>query len=262
MLKSDLLDPDKIKANLKTSRIGKKILVYSKTSSTNDIAAEYGKNKKNDGLAVFAEEQTKGRGRTGNKWLAGVSDSILCSILLTESKCSPELLSLACAVAVAETIGKVNSTQAKIKWPNDILLDGKKVAGILLESKKNKAGTIFIIGIGINCHQTKNDFPAELQKTATSIDIESRTKCDRISLAKRLLTCLDQWLEITDENPTKIINRWKKLSIQLGHRVTVVFNRRKFSGNCIGIDPERGLILQLDTGGIRIFNAAHTSIAK
>ncbi len=262
MPKTDLLDPDKIKANLKTSRIGKKILVYNRTSSTNDIAAEYGKNKKNYGLAVFAEQQTKGRGRTGNKWLAGREDSILCSILLTESKCSPELLSLTCAVGVAETIGKVNSAQAKIKWPNDILLGGKKVAGILLESKKNKTGTIFIIGIGINCHQTKDDFPTDLQKTATSIDIESRTKCDRISLAKRLLTCLDQWLETADENPAKIINLWKKLSIQLGHRVTVVFNKKKFSGNCIGVDPEKGLILQLDTGGIRIFDAAHTSIAE
>jgi BirA family biotin operon repressor/biotin-[acetyl-CoA-carboxylase] ligase len=262
MPKPDLLDPDNIKANLKTNRIGKKILVYSKTSSTNDIAAEYGKNKTNDGLAVFAEQQTKGRGRAGNKWLAGTSDSILCSILLTESKSSPELLSLASAVTVAETIGKINSAQAKIKWPNDILLDGKKVAGILLESKRTKIGTIFIIGIGINCHQSKDDFPADLQKTATSIDIESRTKCDRISLAKRLLTCLDQWFETADENPQKVINRWKKLSIQLGHRVTVVFNKKKFTGNCIGIDPEKGLILQLDTGGIRIFDAAHTSIGK
>jgi len=278
MPKIDLLDPDKIKANLKTNRIGRKILVYSRTSSTNDIAAEYGKNKKTDGLAVFAEEQTKGRGRTGNKWLAGNAASVLCSILLTESKCSPELLSLTCAVAVAETIDKVNSAQAKIKWPNDILLDGKKVAGILLESKKSgaassatpavasakagKAGTIFIIGIGINCHQAKDDFPPDLQKTATSIDIEANTKCDRISLAKRLLTCLDQWLETADENPQKVINRWKKLSIQLGHRITVVFNRRKFTGNCIGVDPEKGLILQLDTGGVRIFDAAHTSIAK
>ena len=89
MPKIDLLDPDKIKANLKTNRIGKKILVYSRTSSTNDIASEYGKNKKNDGLAVFAEQQSKGRGRTGNKWLAGNADSILCSILLTGLKCSP-----------------------------------------------------------------------------------------------------------------------------------------------------------------------------
>ena len=75
---TDLLDPDKIKANLKTKRIGGKILVFNSTSSTNDIAAEYARNKQNDGMVIFAEEQTAGRGRAGNKWLSGRADSILC----------------------------------------------------------------------------------------------------------------------------------------------------------------------------------------
>jgi len=70
------------------------------------------------------------------------------------------------------------------------------------------------------------------------------------------------WLEVAEKNCKKIIEQWRKLSIQLGHRVTLVFNGKRFTGNCIGIDPERGLILQLDTGGVRMFNAAHTSIAK
>jgi len=130
-----MLDPDKIKANLKTKRIGGKILVYDSTSSTNDIAAEYARNRQNDGLVIFAEEQTAGRGRAGNQWLSGRADSILCSIVLTENKLSAELLSLTCAVAVAETIGTTGRSLAKIKWPNDIMLNGKKVAGILLESR-------------------------------------------------------------------------------------------------------------------------------
>jgi len=150
MVKTNVLDADQIKASLKTKRIGRKILVYSRTSSTNDIAAEYAKNKENDGLVVFAEEQTAGRGRAGAKWHSGRSDSILCTILLTNCKLNGELLSLTCAVAVAETIGK----PAKIKWPNDIMLNGKKVAGILLESKKDRAGYTYILGTGINCHQT------------------------------------------------------------------------------------------------------------
>ena len=106
------LDPDKIKVN--TKRIGRKIIVYNHTSSTNDVAAEYAKNKENDGLAIFAEEQTAGRGRTGAKWLSGHSDSILCSILLTSCKCNPELLSLACPVAVSMSLldGLVLATSA------------------------------------------------------------------------------------------------------------------------------------------------------
>lgn len=262
MPETDCLDSDKIKANLKTKRIGRKILIYSRTSSTNDIAAEYAKNKENDGLVIFAEEQTAGRGRFGTKWHTGRADSILCSVVLTDCKCTAELLVLTCAVAVAEAIGKPGGSEAKIKWPNDVRLNDKKVAGILLESKTTNAGTVYILGIGINCHQTKDSFPAELQQTATSIDIESRTMCDRISLAKRLLTSMDHWLKVAEKKSEKVIDQWRKLSIQLGHRVTITFGGKKFTGNCIGIDPEKGLIVQLDTGGTRFFDAAHTTIAK
>lgn len=262
MLKNDALDPDKIKANLRTKRIGGKILVYNRTSSTNDIAAEYAKNKKNDGLVIFAEEQTAGRGRAGTKWHSSRADSILCSIVLTDCKCNAELLSLTCAVAVADGLGKIGGNEVKIKWPNDIILNGKKVAGILLESKINNGGSAYILGIGINCHQRQDSFPAELQPIATSIDIESNSIADRISLAKRLLTSLDHWLEVAERNRKKVTDQWCKLSIQLNHRVALIFNGTKFAGNCIGIDPEKGLILQLDTGGLRMFDAAHTTIAK
>lgn len=255
---SDALDSEKIQANLKTGRIGKKILVYQSISSTNDVAAEYAEDKKNDGLAVFAEKQTQGRGRAGNKWITAKADSILVSILLTKSKLNPELLSLTGAVAVAEAIGK----KAKVKWPNDIILGGKKVAGILVETKSVNSRTAYIIGIGINCHQKKKNFSVEFRKSATSIDIETNTVCDRISVAKRLLTSMDYWLKAAEKNNRKIIEQWQKLSIQLGHRVTFVFNGRRFSGNCIGIDPQKGLIVQLDTGGIRMFDASHTTIAR
>jgi BirA family biotin operon repressor/biotin-[acetyl-CoA-carboxylase] ligase len=259
---SDSLDPDRIKSNLKTRRIGGKILVYDRTSSTNDIAAEYAKNRKNNGLVVFAEEQTTGRGRAGSKWHGGRADSIQCSIVLTDCRLNPELLSLTCAVAVADAVGKIGGTEAKIKWPNDIILNDKKVAGILLESKLNNDGGFYILGIGINCHQKQESFPAELQPIATSIDIESHSVTDRISLAKRLLTSVEHWLEVAEYNREKVMEKWRKLSIQLNHRVKLIYNGREFTGNCIGIDPEKGLILQLDTGGIRMFDAAHTTITR
>jgi BirA family biotin operon repressor/biotin-[acetyl-CoA-carboxylase] ligase len=267
--RTDLLDVDKIKANLKTNRIGRKILVYDSTSSTNDVAAEYARNKQNDGLVVFAEEQTAGRGRAGNKWISGKAGSILCSIVLIENQIGAELLSLTIAVAVAETIGRQGRSQAKIKWPNDIMLNGKKVAGILLESKslpisqskiENRKSKIYIVGIGINCRQKAESVPDELQQIATSIDAESHSVSDRVLLAKRLLISLDHWLAVS--NSEKVIDRWRELSIQLGHRVTLVFNGDKFVGHCVGIDPEKGLILQLDTGGVRMFDAAHSIVVK
>jgi len=280
------LDPDKITDSLKTQRIGKKVLVYDSTSSTQTIAAEYARNKENDGLVIFAEQQTAGRGRAGNQWHASRSDSILCSIVLTQNNLPAELLSLTCAVAVAETIGKPARSHARIKWPNDIMLNGKKVAGILLESKslpisdcrvpiskskieslsraepRDRKSEIYVVGIGINCHQKTDSFGAELQPIATSIDIETNSVTDRISLAKRLLTTMDRWLELAGRSSDKVIDEWQNLSIQLGHRVKLIYNGRQFAGNCIGIDPEKGLILQLDTGGVRMFDAAHSSIAK
>jgi BirA family biotin operon repressor/biotin-[acetyl-CoA-carboxylase] ligase len=260
--RSDPLDPDQLKENLNTKRIGRKILVFNRTSSTNDTARRYASDMNNDGLVIFAEEQTAGRGRAGNQWLSRRSQSILCSVLLIDSKLNTELLSLTFAVAVADAIGKPGDRQANIKWPNDIIINGKKVAGILLEAISENKRNICIVGIGINCHQQENDFTDGLQKTATSLDMESHSMTDRIHLAKRLLSSIDHWLEAAGQNKQQVIEQWHNLSIQPGHRVTLLFNSKKFSGYCIGIDPDKGLILRLDTGGIRMFDAAHTTIVK
>jgi len=254
----DPLDPDRIAANLHTTRIGRKILLYASTTSTNDVAAHYATNPENDGLVVFAEHQTKGRGRAGNKWISPPHQSLLCSILLTRCNLSSDLLSLTTAVAVALTIGH----NARIKWPNDILLNGKKTAGILLETTSTPTPQTFIIGIGINCHQKHNDFPPELAHSATSIDLETNTTCDRLSLARRLLTSLDQWLQTAEHDKQQVTTQWHHLSLQLGHRLSLLYNGKTFTGHCIGIDPDKGLILQLDSGAVTMFDAAHTSVLK
>ncbi len=167
-------------------------------------------------------------------------------------------------------IGKCAKAEAKIKWPNDIILNGKKAAGILVESKKVGPSTslravkhtAYIIGIGINCRQQKTDFPAELRRLATSIDIETGAATDRIPLIKRLLVSVEHWLETAEKKQQKVIERWQKLSTQLNHRVVLVYNGKRYAGNCIGIDPQQGLIVQLDSGGVRMFDAAHTTIGK
>jgi len=252
------LNVDEIKSNLKTKIIGRNVLVFNRTSSTNDIARRYIEDKSNDGLAIFTEEQTAGRGRGVNKWYSSRSDSLICSILLIDNRLNIELLSLTTAVAVADAIGK----PAKIKWPNDIILNNRKVGGILLETVPDKKSSSCIIGIGINCRQKTDDFPIEIQSAATSLDIESHSITDRNLFAKRLLSSVDHWLEIAKSSSRKIVEQWHLLSILSGHRVILLFNGKKFSGNCIGIDPEKGLILQLDSGGVRMFDAAHTTIIK
>ncbi len=292
----DRLDRDRIGTGLKTRRIGRTVLVYDRTASTNDIAAEYARNPANDGLVVFAEEQTAGRGRTGATWQSRRGDSLLFSFVLIDPKAGNELISLACAVAVAEAVGQVGGHHATIKWPNDIMLDDKKVAGILVESRRIASATpeaacdpcpvsrdsshkpqatsdgirgtshgsrvTTIVGIGVNCHQTKEAFPKDLQAVATSLDLAGETTCQRVTVARRVLTSLDHWLRVAERNRKQVIDTWGRLSTQLGRRVALFFNGKRFTGNCVGVDPESGLILQLDRGGIRMFDAAHTHIIK
>jgi len=264
MTASDVLDPDKIALNLKTTRIGRKILVYSSTTSTNDVAAEYARNKKNDGLVIFAEYQTQGRGRSGAEWVSRPGDSILASIVLTDCGLCAELLSLASGIAAAEVVTELTGVQAKVKWPNDVILNGRKAAGILVEAKSAQAAQagICIVGVGINCHQTRDSFDASLQAAATSIDMESRCICDRNSVAKMLLASMDNWLATAQQNPEAVTEQWSRLSTQIGQHLTVLYNGAQFSGICAGIDPEKGLTIRLDNGGVRFFDAAHTTIAK
>ena len=148
----------------------------------------------------------------------------------------------------------------KIKWPNDIIAGDKKIAGILLESKQSPNGIAYIIGMGINCNQ--QTFSRDLQAIATSILIETGSRCDRTGLIRRLLVCVEHWLGTARDNGQQIIDSWSRLSTQLGQRITVLFDGHRFTGTCTGIDPEKGLIVQLDSGAIRFFPAAQTSIVK
>lgn len=252
----DRLDADAIREGLSTRAVGSRVVVFESTASTNAVAAEYARSPGHHGLVVVAEVQTAGRGRRGNRWLSGKGESLLCSVVLTQCALRAELLSLTAAVASAQAIGP----QARIKWPNDILLSGRKVAGILTESKALEGRTAYVIGIGINCHQGREDFPPELRATATSLDLATGTVVDRNRLARQLLVCLDHWLTVAGQDPAQVVDAWKQLSVHAGHRLTLVHDGKRYSGTCIGVEPDHGLILQLDRGAVRMFDAAHSHI--
>ena len=197
-----------------------------------------------------------------NVWQSQAGKSILCSVLLYEPDIKPDVLVLACAVAVAESIGRCGKTEAKIKWPNDILLSDKKVAGVLVESISVRRQKFFVIGVGINCHQKKEDFAGELRQTATSIDIQNSAQCDRNVIAKRLLVNFDRFVAAGLKNPDEVVGEWRHMSILLGRRITIEHNGRQFTGHCMGIEPVEGLVIQLDRGGVKIFDAASTTVVK
>ncbi len=259
----DKLDVDIIGENLDTQVVGSDVLIFQSTASTNDIAWEHSTNPDNNGLCVFAENQTAGRGRRGNKWLSASGQSLLCSVLFTAPHLTAEGVTLGSAVATALAISETASLQAKIKWPNDIIVNGKKIAGILVESRRTHNSLTYVIGIGINCHQNETFFDDEdLAMPATSIDNETQQFIDRNSLATQLITKLDHWLQVASNDIDSVVNQWKILSTQLLGHVTLEFNQKRFSGNCIGIDPAKGLILQMEDGQEKIFNATQTTIVK
>jgi BirA family biotin operon repressor/biotin-[acetyl-CoA-carboxylase] ligase len=258
-----LLNADLIKSNLNAVRIGREIIVYKSTSSTNDIAAQYANGGgENDGLVVLAEQQTAGRGRRANKWLSQTGKSILCSILLRDSGIASDIIPLVSAVAAAEAIGKCGCADAKIKWPNDIFVAGKKIAGILIDGIVRAGQKFYVIGIGINCHQTQEDFSGELKDAATSIDIQIGDVCDRNKIAAELLTNLEHYLTVASDNPAGVIEKWQSRNMLTGKRITIEHNGKQFTGRCIGIEPTEGLIVQLECGDIRTFDAAFTTVLK
>jgi BirA family biotin operon repressor/biotin-[acetyl-CoA-carboxylase] ligase len=259
----DLLNADLIRSKLKTAKIGKEIIIYQSTASTNDIAAQYANGgDRNNGLVVLAEQQTAGRGRRENKWLSQTGKSILCSILIRDTGVVSNIIPLASAVAAAETISKFDCADVKIKWPNDIFLAGKKVAGILIDGIVRAGQKFYVIGVGINCHQTREDFSGELRDIATSIDIQTGSVCSRNKIVAELLKNIERYLTVASDNPAGVIEKWQSRNMLLGKRIIIENNGEKFTGICMGIEPTEGLVVRLEGGDIRTFNAAFTTVLK
>ncbi|MBN1126782.1 MAG: biotin--[acetyl-CoA-carboxylase] ligase [Sedimentisphaerales bacterium] len=257
------LDADIIENELTCRRIGKKVLLFRETASTNDIAWEYSRNPNNNGLCVFAEHQTSGRGRLGNRWLEESGQSILLSLLLMQWKDGADLLTLIAAIATAQAIQQTINTTVQIKWPNDILIEHSKVAGILVESRTDKPTPHYVVGIGINCHQRRDFFDqTELAMPATSIDLHRDDPVDRNKLAHNLIEQLDFGLARSPKEKGAIVEQFKAMSSQLGRHLIIEYNQHRHSGTCIGIDPIQGLLIQQDRGGIRMFPAGQSRIIK
>ena len=168
------LDPDAIRAALPPDAVvGRQILIFEETDSTNDLARRAGDDGLPEGLAIFAESQRAGRGTSGRRWLSPPRQNLLFSVLLRPPVAVapsrwPELTFCA-ALAVAEAAEQETGQVARIKWPNDVLLDGRKVSGILLESHQRQAPGFVVVGIGLNVLQRAEDFAPELRETAGSL---------------------------------------------------------------------------------------------
>ena len=189
------LSAEQLRAGIRRAVIGQEIIVLEETDSTNDAILQIGNANPKQGLVVFAEHQTAGRGQRGNRWESAAGKGLWFSILLQPGIAlanSPRLTAWA-AEAVSGAIQNEFSLRPTIKPPNDVQIDGRKVAGILVEMRaQKKAAHLAIAGIGINVNQALEDFPRELQSRAISLAMALGRQVDRQGFAIALLRNLDR----------------------------------------------------------------------
>jgi BirA family biotin operon repressor/biotin-[acetyl-CoA-carboxylase] ligase len=191
----DVLVAEKLQADLGSAVIGREIIVLEQTSSTNDAILQIATADSNEGLVLFAEHQTAGRGQRGNRWESAPGKGLWFSILLRpriDLASSPQLTAWA-AEAISGTIENEFSLPPTIKLPNDVQIDGRKVAGVLVEMRaQENAAHLAIAGIGVNLNQSREDFPQQLQSRATSLAMALGKQIDRQKFAIALLRNLDR----------------------------------------------------------------------
>lgn len=260
----DRLIPEEIMKELKTKIIGSTIVIYEQTTSTMDIAKKVAKTGFKNGMVIFTEEQTHGRGRTGHSWSCQKYKGLLLTILIRHT-IQPDhlcLLTGTMAISITETIREILKLPAIIKWPNDILIHGKKVGGVLVELEKgSKRQSIFLIGIGVNVNTDERELPKQTRLPATSLAIEKKELINRNSFATALLQDIDKWyLILKDEHYRYITERWKELCITIGKKLTIMDSDKEYTGTVINISNNGGLMMKLENGEIRIFRGEHATI--
>ncbi|MBI4435875.1 MAG: biotin--[acetyl-CoA-carboxylase] ligase [Candidatus Omnitrophica bacterium] len=244
----DKLLSEELMWNLKTELIGRQVLSYDMVASTNDVAYDLGKKGAREGTVVVSEGQTKGKGRLGRSWVSPKGKGIYFSILLRPilpPQSIPKLTLLA-ALSVARAIRQITNLTPQIRWPNDLLLNGKKVSGILTEMSAEQDRVHFVVvGIGVNVNTTAEFLPKE----GTSLKIETGSFISRIPLAQSLLEAFDTLYRDFKEGKTdEALEECRKLSAILGTHVTVEQVHGKKEGYAVDIDSEGALLLRFDDG--------------
>jgi BirA family biotin operon repressor/biotin-[acetyl-CoA-carboxylase] ligase len=248
-----MLTVEGIKKSLTTRFIGADIYIFDAIDSTNDYAHKLAKEGAKEGTIVLSESQTKGKGRLGRTWFSPPGANIYLSVILRPQMPTSQitLITFASAIAVAKSIRDIANLDADIKWPNDILIRGKKVAGILSEMGAEKDKVKFaIVGIGINVNLDKKDIPLELIDKATSTKIESNSLIDRTNLICRVIENLEEWYNLFERKGINdIIKEWKSLAITIGRDVKVQSGNSFVEGRAVDID-ENGALLIKDRNGV------------
>ncbi len=248
---SDVLTPREIRDGLETEVLGKRDIVYfTETDSTNTRAKELAVRGAPDGALVLSEKQTKGRGREERNWFSPSRDGIYLSLILRPSIPPGEapVITLLTAVAVAETLLSLTRLKIAIKWPNDILVGGKKLAGILTEmTTQGDSIDYVVVGLGLNVNMPR--FPDDIRDKATSILIETGKRFSRVRIIREYLKWYETYYEVFKNIGFEPIRkRWRELTNMIGQQITVEMIDKRYSGEVQDIDKDGALIITDRTG--------------
>ena len=249
----DALHADDLLARLgETKVVGRDIRVFEETTSTNDVIEKLARDGVKEGAVVFAESQTKGRGRLGRKWMSPTRKGLWFSVLLRPNLQPQETtqLTVASATALRRAIHSVTGLSAEIKWPNDLLIGGKKVVGILTEmSAEVDRVRHVILGIGVDVNQDAAEFPVELRKIATSLKIEAGGEISRAELATEILRELDvDYVRICGGKFSQVADEWEAGCATIGKKVSVQMGSRLIRGCAEALDDDGALLVRTEHG--------------
>jgi BirA family biotin operon repressor/biotin-[acetyl-CoA-carboxylase] ligase len=251
----DLLHADDLLSRLGESQlIGREIQVFRETTSTSDVVEKLARDGVAEGAVVFAESQTRGRGRLGRRWLSPAGAGLWLSVLLRPT-CRPNemtRLTIAAAVAVARAVREQTGLDPEVKWPNDLLLRGRKFAGILTElSGEQDRVRHAVLGIGVDVNLTAANLPADLRRQTTSLRLELGRPVLRAELAVALLRELDiVYGRLSAGQFEQLADEWESACTTLGREIEVAVGDRRLKGRAEALDQDGSLLLRTRYGRI------------
>lgn len=235
---------------LTTRRLGRTLVARAETPSTNDLAWELLAGGAPDGTTVVTDAQPEGRGREGRTWHLAPGKGLALSLVLHQGCDRRQVgtLPLVAGLALAQALERFRIT-ATLKWPNDLLVSARKLAGVLCESRRLPEGTdVAVVGVGVNVSQQREDFPPELEGAATSLAMEG-CRAGREEVAAGFLNALEPlWTEHQEGGRAAVLDRWRKRAGYWGRMVTVRTPAGPLSGVARDLSEDGGLVLRLESG--------------
>lgn len=257
---SDIICEESIVAALNDKTNGAKIYVYKTIGSTNTEARRMADCGAEHGTLIISEEQTEGRGRRGKSFFSPSGTGIYMSIVLRPDKnmSEPQLITVAAAVTVCEALEKLCGCEPKIKWVNDIFLEGKKICGILTEAVMDmESGGLdcIVVGVGINCSTAAGEFPVELQGIAGSVGMKG---VSRSALTAEIYKGIMERFDSL-KNPS-LMEEYRSRSMMPGKNISFVMDGEACKAKAIGINDDGNLIVQFSDGSQKVLRGGEVSI--